>query len=80
MKFATEIHVYILSLLFLSSTGQMECTAVPAQDGVFTVLCSPLPVPHCVAVTTSKLPLGSPPFFLNGEKLEQWEIVRGKWS
>ena len=72
MKFATEIHVYILSLLLLSSTGQMECAAVPAQDSVFTVLCSPLPVPHCAAVTTSKLPPGPPPFPLNGEQLEQW--------
>ena len=72
MKFATEIHVYILSLLLLSSTGQMECTAVPAQNSVFPVLCSPSPVPHCAAVTTSKLPPGPPPFPLNGEQLEQW--------
>ena len=75
MKFATEIHVYILSLLLLSSTGQMECAAVPAQDSVFTVLCSPLPVPHCAAVTTSKLPPGPPPFPLNGEQLEQWAAL-----
>ena len=36
VKFATEIHVYIFSLLLLSFTGQMECTAVPAQDSEFT--------------------------------------------
>ena len=77
VKFATEIHVYIFSLLFklLPFTGQMECTAVPAQDSEFTVLCSPLPVPHCAAVTTSKLPTGPPPFPLNGEQLEQWAAI-----
>ena len=54
VKFATEIHVYIFSLLLLSFTGQMECTAVPAQDSEFTAQTNEGFNPHFNALPSSQ--------------------------
>ena len=54
VKFATEIHVYIFSLLLLSFTGQMECTAVPAQDSEFTAETNEGFNPHFNALPSSQ--------------------------